>query len=342
MSTVIESGIGTLNYGKQSVKGTKATAATITQGYDRPRWVSGAFAAKKVLGNEEYVDGLRFASPTNYTDRVGGDVGEITIQVQPENGGLYAAQILGSDTVTGASDPYTHTITSAGSSGAWGTWWQKVGSSVGPEREMFWDSKIAKYTLDVGRDQKIMHNSLAIMALTAGEVFSTDAAKTEATTDPFLWTEVTGAVTFDSTVLTEAHGETLEVDTGMEAFYGDDIAPNQLIEKKGTITRTLATVVTDATLAKFRKAVYNTATPSAGDKPVKDVFYAAASTVYTKSVTRTFTVTTPKIAVRPDDMVVAPAPDGGALELALGGQCLKSGGTAALTIVALTADAAAY
>lgn len=342
MSTVIESGIGTLNYGKQGVKGTKATAATTTQGYNRPRWVSGALAAKKMLGSEEYVDGQRFASPTNFTDRVGGDVGEPVIQVQPENGGLFVAQILGSDTVTGASDPYTHTITSAGTSGAWGTWWQKVGSSVGPEREMFWDAKIAKLTLDVGRDQKIMHMALAIMALTAGEVFTTDAAKTEDTTDPFLWTEVTGAVTFDSTVLTEAHGETLEVDTGMEAFYGDDIHPNQLIEKKGAITRTISSIVTDATLAKFRKAVYNNTSPSAGDKPVKDVFYAAASTVYTRSATRTLTITTPKIAVRPDDMVVAPAPDGGALELALGGQCLKSGSTAALTIVALTADSSGY
>lgn len=342
MATAIESGIGTLNYGKQTAKGSIATAATTTVGYNRPKWVSGQFAVRKTLGSEEYVDGQRFGSPSPFTDRVGGEIGEVTIQAQPENGGLFVAQILGSDVVTGAGDPYTHTIASSGTAGAWGTWWQKVGSTVGPERELFWDSKIGRLALDVGRDQKVMHLSLGCMALTAGQVYTTDPAKTEDTTDPFLWTEVTGAVTFDGTVISESHGETLEIDTGMEAYYGDDIAPNQLIEKKGTITRTLQTIVTDVTLAKYRKAVYNNTAPSAGDRPVKDVFTAAATTVYTKSATRTFTVSTPKIAVRPDDMVVAPSPDGGALELSFGGQCLKSGSSAALTITALTGDATAY
>jgi hypothetical protein len=264
------------------------------------------------------------------------------MQVQPENAGLFAAQILGSDTVTGAGDPYTHTITSAGTSGAWGTWWQKVGSTIGPEREIFWDSKIAKLTMDVGRDQKVMHYGLDIMSLVSGEVFTTDAAKTEDTTDPYLWTEVTGAVTFDGTVLTESHAEQLVIDTGMEAFYGDDIAPNQLVEKKGTISRVLSAIVTDTTLAKFRLALYNTATPTAGTTPVKNVYKAAATTVYTRSATRTLTVTTPNIAVDPAAMVVSADPAGGAQEITFGGQCLKSGATAALTMVALTADATGY
>ena len=342
MSVAIEAGIGTLNYGKQAAKGTKGVAATTTGSFTRPKWVGGQFAVHKITASEEYVDGQRFGSPSPFTDRVGGAVGSPIVQLQPENAGLFCAQILGSDTVTGAGDPYTHTITSAGTAGAWGSWWQKVGSSVGPERELYWDSKISKMVIDVGRDQKVMHGTLDIMALVSGEVFTTDAAKTEDTTDPFYWTEVTGAVTFDGTVLTESHGETLEIDTGMEAFYGDDIAPNQLIEKKGTITRTLQAIVTDTTLAKYQKAVYGAAAPVAGTLPVKTVFSAAATTVYTKSATRTLTITTPNIAVRPDDMVVAPAPDGGAQEIAFGGQCLKSGATAALTIVALTAASAGY
>lgn len=342
MSTAIESGLGAINYGKQSAKGTKATAATTTIGYNRPKWVSGTLAPKKIVASEEYLDGNRFASPTPFTDRVGGDVGELTIQVQPENGGLFLAQILGSDVVTGATDPYTHTIASSGTSGAWGTWWQKVGSSVGPVRELYWDSKISRYALDVGRDQKVMHGTLGIMSLVSGEIFTTDPGKTEDTSDPFYWTEVTGAVTFDGTVVSESHGETLEIDTGMEAHYGDDVAPNQLIEKKGTITRTLQTIVTDATLLKYRKAVYNTTAPTAGTVPVKDVFSASLATVYTKSATRTLTLTTPNMIVRPDDMSVAPSPDGGALEMTFGGECRKSGATAALTAVALTADSTAY
>lgn len=342
MSVALDAGIGVLNYGKQTAKGVKATAATTTVGYNRPKWVSGPLSAKQTLGQEEYLDGQRFASPSVYIDKVGGDVGAPVIQAQPENGGLFCAQILGSDIVTGAADPFTHTISSSGTAGAWGTWWQRVGSTVGPERQMFWDAKIAKLSLECGRDQKYMHLTMGIMALVAGEVFGVDPAKTEDTSDPFSWNEVTGAITFDGSVFGEVNGEVLEVDTGMEAYWGDDVQPNQLVEKKGSITRTLSTIVTDTTLAKYRLAVFGTTTPVAGNKPVKAVFKASASTVYTKSATRTLTVTTPNMAVKPDDMAIVPDPQGGAQALAFGGPCLKSGGAAALTIVALTADATSY
>lgn len=342
MGTAIESGIGTLNYGKQSAKGTIATAATTTVGYNRPKWAGGGLGAKKTNGSEEYVDGQRFGSPAVFTDKVGADVGTLTIQAQPENAGLFAAQVLGSDTVTGASDPYTHTITSSGTSGAWGTWWQKTGSAIGPEREVYYDSKIAKWTLDCSSAQKPMHYDLDVVALVAAQVYTSDAAKTEDATDPFYWTEVTGAVTFDSQVLSECNGEMLTVDTKIQSYWGDDIAPNQLVEGKGEITRTIKTITTDTTLAEYQKAIYGTASPSAGTKPVKTVFKAACSTVYTKSATRTLTITTPNLAVDPANMQVSANPSGGTETLEFGGQCLKSGATAALTVVALTADATAY
>jgi len=342
MATAIESGIGALNYGRQTAKGTKATAATTTVGYNRPKWFDGTLAVKKTLGAEPYIDGQRFASPSMYTDRVGGMVGTPIIQAQPENVGLFYAAVLGVDTVTGGADPYTHTITSAGTSGHWGTWWQKVGSAVGPQREIYWDSKIAKLVDTCGRDQKNMHLALDVMALLAGEIFTVDPAKTEDTSDPYLWTEVTGTVTFDGTVVSEVSEESIEVDTGMEAFYGDDIKPAQLIEKKGSITRTLTSIITDATLAKYRLAIWNNATPSLGDTPVKNVFYAAVSTLYTRSATRTVTKTTPKVAVKPDDMSVGALREGGAIPITFGGDCLKSGGTPALSVVALSGDTTTY
>lgn len=342
MATVIESGIGALNYGRQSAKGTIATAATVTVGYDRPKWFDGVLSAKKTLGEEPYIDGQRFASPTVYTDRVGGAVGTLTLQVQPENAGLYPAQILGVDTVTGSADPWTHTITSAGTSGAWGTWWQSVGSAVGPEKGLYSDSKIAKLVLTVGREQKTMHYALDIASLNPGQVYSTAPAKAEVTSDPYLWTEVQGAVTFDGTVDSEASEEALEVDTGIEPYWGDDIRPSQLVERKGTIVRTIRSIVTDATLLKYRKAVYNNTAPAVGDRPIKDVFYAAARTVYTRSATRTMTIDTPRIAVRPEDMELGALREGGEIPISFGGACLKSGATAAVTVTVLSAESSSY
>lgn len=343
MATVIETGIGQVNYGKQAAKGTIAVAATTTVGYNRIKHTGGGFRTGKVLSSEEYSDGNRFGSPSVFTNYVGGAVGTVTLQAQPENIGLYYAQILGSDVVTGAGDPYTHTITPSNNGGAWGTWWQKLGSAVGPEREAYWDSKISKLTQNSPRDRNVVHLEIDIAALKAAQVFTTDPAKTEDSSDPYLLTEASGALTFDGTVISEVSDSIVEVDTGIEPYYGDALAPLQLVESKGTISWSLGSMVTDDTLAKYRKAIWNTATPSAGDVPVKDVFFAVVSQAFTRSATRTATISTPKLAVDPANFEeMAPLPEGGVKELQLGGRCLKNGSTPPLSVVVLSGDATAY
>jgi hypothetical protein len=343
MTEVIESGVGAINFGRQSARGSVATAATTTVGYNKPKVADGTgLKGAKTLDNEEYVDGNVWGSPTNFTKSVGGEVGTVVVQTQPENAGLYFAQMLAVDTVTGAGDPFTHTITSAGITAAYGTWWQKVGSAIGPEREVYWDSKINKLTWEIGQEQYVGHQTMDIMALKAAEVFATDPAKTEDTSDPFLWSEVTGAVTFDGTVDTDCDGEVLELDKGMEAHWGDSHEPAQLVSKKGTIIRTIKSIVTDGTLLKYRKALYNNTAPSTGTRPVKTVFEAAATTLYTRSATRTLSISTPRIAVNPQDMAIGPMAEGGKIPIEFTGMCLKSGGTPALTVVVLSGDATTY
>lgn len=111
---------------------------------------------------------------------------------------------------------------------------------------------------------------------------------------------------------------------------------------KGSIIRTVKTIVTDATLLKYKKALYNTTTPSTGDRPIKTVFEAACATVYTRSATRTCTITTPRIAVDPENLVIAPKAEGGKIPIEFTGRCLKSGATPALSVVVLSADATTY
>lgn len=343
MATTIETGIGAVNYGKQSAKGTKATAATTTVGYNRLKHVGGGLKAGKTLGNQEYSDGNRFSSATTWVDKVGGDVGSLTLQAQPENIGLFYAQILGSDTVTGASDPYTHTITVSNSGGAWGTFWQLLGSSVGPVKQMFWDAKIAKLTQNSPRDRNAVNLEMDVKCLKAGEIYSTNPAKTEDASDPYLLTEAAGALTFDGTVVKEIEDSIVEIDCGTEVFWGDDTTPLQLIEKKGIITRSIEAIVTDDTLAKYYKAVYGTATPTAGNTPVGTVFAPAVSQVFTRSATRTCTITTPKVNVNPEDFPeLAPMPEGGKMPIKFGGQCVKDGATPPITVVVLSADSTAY
>jgi hypothetical protein len=338
MATVIESGIGTLNFGKQASKGTPALAATTTTGWNRPKWFEGELGAKSTLGSEEYVDGQRFGSPANYVDTIGGMVGTITIQAQAENAGLYFSQMLGTDTVTGAGDPFTHTIVSSTTSGGWGTWWQKVGSAVGPVREMYSDTKLAKLVMNCGEKQNVMHYAMDLASLNPAETFTVDAAKTEDATDPYYYTETEGAITFDGSVFSEVNEEMLEIDAGLKPYYANAAIAVQLIEAKGTIVRTLKTIVTDETLKKYRKALYGEEAPAAGKKPVAKVFYAAVKTVYTKLATRKVTFETPKVAIKPEEMAIGAQREGGEIPISFGGDCLKEGATAALTVIALSAE----
>lgn len=342
MANVIESGIGSINYGRQTAKGTIAAAATTTAGFARAKLFDGVLSPKKVHGREEFLDGNRFASPSVFTDTVGGAIGDLTVQTQPENCILWPSQLLGIDTVTGAADPWTHTTTTAGTAGAWGTWWQAVGSAVGPEKGAYYDSKIAKWVRQVGSGQKVMHDQMSIMCLKPAQTYTTAPAKTEDTSDPYYWSESTGALTFDGTVLTDVDEEIIEVDTGMEPHQGNSITYGNLVDKKGSVTSSVKTLVTDDSLGKFRKAVYGTATPATGAEPVKDVFYAAISTVYTRSATRTLTHTRPRVEIDPSEMAIGGLREGGMIPISFGGACLKSGASPALSIVGLTGDSASY
>lgn len=343
MANTIETGIGSINYGKQSAKGTVATAATTGVGYNRLKHVSGGLKANKSLGKQAFTDGNRFDSSSAWVDKIGGDVGSIVLQAQPENIGLFYAQILGSDTVTGASDPYTHTITVSNSGAAWGTWWQKLGSAVGPNREVYWDAKIAKLTQTSPRDRNAVNLELEIKCLKAAEVFTTDPAKTEDASDPYLLTEATGGLTFDSTVVQEIEDSIVEIDCGTEVFWGDDDEPLQLIEKRGMITRSIEAIVTNDTLDKYKKALYGTTTPTAGTRPSGSVFAPAIEQVFTRSATRVATITTPKVNIDPESFEpMAPQGDGGKMPIKFGGQCVKSGGSAPITVVVLSGDSTAY
>lgn len=340
-ANAIESGVGIVNVGKQSALGTKALATGTGVGFNRLKLFDGSLKPGTTDGSEEYVDGNRFSSPSTYVDQTGGDVGSFTHQAQPENATMFWAHFMGADSVTGSADPYTHTVTSAAAAGAWITWWQKVGVSI-VVRQAYSDSRTAKIMQVCGDKQKPMHQVLSVMSLNPAEVFETDPAKTETATDPFYWPETEGAVIFDGVTLSEVNEEILEADAATKPFYGNSISAAALIDGKGSIIRTLKAIVTNNTVPLFNKAIYGEEAPAAGTKPSKAVYHAAVKTKYTKSATRTLTITTPNVEVKPDEMSIAPQREGGETPIEFGGQCLKEGATAALTIIGLTPDATAY
>ncbi len=340
MATAIESQIGTLTHGRHAT-GVAPDLTIATALADRPRWLSGVLDPAKTIGSEDYVDGLPFGSPTQFTEQVGGEVGSVTIQVQPSNSGLYFAELAGVDVVTGAADPYTHTIAFNGAVQPFGWWAQQVGASS-PKRDLFYESKIGKGVFETSQGTKPMHAELSVVALRAGEIYATPAAKTEDTSDTWLHTESSGSFSLDGTVICEVGSDVLDIDRGLSAFFGDNVEACQIIPGKGQITRSVQSIATSDTLALRNRVLYGASAPAAGTRPVKAVYYAAITKTLTRSATRTLTISTPKVALNPADMKVGPSPGGGPIEMTFGGTCLKNGAAAPCTVTVLDGSAVAY
>lgn len=340
-ATAIESGVGDVWQCKQSTLGTIQAANDTGQKHLR---VVGdkALKAAKEHGSEEWVDGLAWGSPGIYVNTAGGEVGDLEFQAQPETAGWAFAQAIGSDVVTGASDPYTHTIATGSTSAALQTIRQQVGSAVGPWKNSFYDSRINKLTWNAGADQILAHITESILAMKSAEWFTTSPTAADSGTDPFNWHEAAGALTIDATVFNEVDGETIELDRKDSIHYGDSHLPVCFIAGKGEINRTFSALVTDNTLPVLKNALYSTTSPSNGTALSSTVQYVALESTYTRSASRSVKFTTPKVELKASDFEIGPRAEGGKIPVAFGGRCLKSGSTAALTVVAKTGDSAAY
>lgn len=339
MTAVIESGVGHVWQIKQAAAGTvEPTGST----YKHLRKVGDkAMKAAKTYGSEEWVDGQQFGSPGHYVDTIGGDVGGFMFQAQPETAGFAFAQIIGVDTVTGASDPYTHTISSGTANGPLQTVRAKAGSAV-LWRQAWYDAIVNKLTFNCGQDQKVAHIDQDFMALKAGAWATADPSAADSGTDPFNWAEVTGALTIDATAIPELDGETVEIDRKWDVHRGDSPAPICFVPGKGEINRTFSGLVTDTTIDIMQSILFGSTTPAANDPVTSVVADVALVSTYTRSADRTLSITTPKVIVNPADFEVFPRAEGGKIPVAFGGRCVKDGSTAALTIVAKTADSASY
>jgi hypothetical protein len=342
MGDVLETGIATVNHVMQTAKGAAPDFTAAVSPADRPKWDDGVLDPAKTLGEKDYIDGQAFSSPTVWTKEVGGDVGSYKIQAQPENTGVYFAEILASDTVTGAGDPWTHTITSGNGAQRYGAWAQAIGQNVAPQKHIFSDAQLAKVVAESTHDDGVLMLDLAIMALKAGEIYTTAAAKGENGSDPYLHSEQSGQITLDGTVIGDVDSTILEVDRPKEAWFGDSHTPAQLIPKRGAISQTIKSIATSDTLLKRNKALYGVTNPGVGLVPVKDVFYMSVTRKYVRSATRSVEFQTPKMVVEAGDLKLSATKDGSAAELTFGGKCLKSGVTPALTVIVKSGDSTPY
>ena len=245
--------------------------------------------------------------------------------------------------MTGAPSDYTHTITTSAANGSNQTYYQKVGSAVGPWRNTFWDARVNKLTFTCGQDQKVAHIMENIFAMKAASWYTTDPVATDSGTDPFNWNEVTGSILVNSIAQPEVESETFELDRKINVHRGDSAAPICFVPGKGEINRSMSALVTDNNIPIIKQILYSTTSPTAGTAVSTTVSSIPMVSVYTRTAVRSLSITTPLVACDPNDFEIGPRAEGGKIPITFGGRCLAStpGGTLC-TIVAKTGDATSY
>lgn len=341
----IESGTGALWRSKQTAQGTIASSVATT--VRRLRKVGDdELKPRKTNARTTYVDGQRFSSPFIFADKAAGEVGVARYQAQLETVGYAFAQMFGTDTVTGSDPDYTHTIVSGTNQSPYQTFWQTVGTAVGPHSMAFWDAKPSDLEFKSSAEAKVAEVAETITAMKV-QVNPTLPTTADSGTDSFLWTENCGSpnkVTVAGVVLEEVTGEMVKITSPYDPKQGQCLEPIALVPGRAEIgtMRNFETFLTDNVLDQVELALFASSSPAANTRVASNVVKVALESEYVRSATRGLKITTPNTEMTPDDFGYGPRSEGGIIPVTLGGQCVAVGGTPAMTIVVKNGESASY
>lgn len=200
--------IADLSFAVQSAKGTPAAAAAyrvyLAQGGVGPRRAVGTLSGRHSTGFPE-----RAGWAARYVD------GEPEIFARPEPLGLLLYAALGAKSVSGASDPWTHTITPAASL-PWLTFWRMVGD--GTVIEQFVDCRIARLRL-ISANGHPIRVALRVLGRSARRR-TANVAATVTLSAPFLHTQGVGALQVNGAVVKAISEVDLTIDNDFVARPG--------------------------------------------------------------------------------------------------------------------------
>jgi hypothetical protein len=199
--------VADLSFGVQSAKGTAATAAYRV------------FLSGGGLSPRRRVDVLSGRHSTGFPERLGWAEryvdGDPEIFARPEPLGLILYAALGAKSVSGASDPWTHTITPAATV-PWITFWRMVGE--GAVIEQFVDCRIAKLRIRSANGHPI-RVEMQVLGRTARRR-TANVATAVTVTAPFLHTHGVGALQVNGVPVKAISEVDVLIDNGFVARPG--------------------------------------------------------------------------------------------------------------------------
>ena len=329
--------------GKQTAKGTPNT----TPG-KRLVQVGGDLAFNRADGSEPYSDLTKYGQRTDWVDSLLGQ-GDPAIEATPTELAYLLWLFHGAEAVTSITGPPTaqnHKFTPQNTKGFYFTAFRRVGSSV-VSRVRYDDCLITKFVLEGSTANKALRITPSILSLDPGAVFTSDPSAALPTDKSLLYTDAVGAFTIDGTVYKGQTSFNLTVDDAWTAVFGDDNVPFDVVQGTPVVSLAVKLYFDSAQLSRWNLQAYGSATPSAGDKPLKVIpAFGSYATTFTQKDSagavngRLATVTVPQVKW---DLPPAPAPNpaGGLTEVDLTGTMRPTvgGSPAPYTIDVQTANA---
>lgn len=312
----MESRVEGVWFAKQTAKGSAAaTPSALTQGVPTHK-VGGDVNVNRNDNSENYSDGTRYGSALDFVDTIVGE-GSNVAQGQPGVAAYLTYLMAGQESVSGGSDPFTHTITPASAS-FWFTCWKKVGATVGPLRQRFVDSKMTSLRVEGSSANKVVKLTPGFTSLTS-DIFTTDPTVVEENVNAFLYTEGIGRFNIDGTNYSGHSSFAIVLQDSVAPWYGDDVVPFDVTFGVAAVTIEGVTLLVDATgLQFYNNQIYGSTTPAFGAAPLKTIPALGTYTVdLQRGANRQLKFNFLHVHWAPD-MAIAGNPDGGPIELALG------------------------
>ena len=340
----IRSYAGNLQIAKQNQRGTPATT-----GFHEFRRVDGRISVEKQIESVNYIDGNAWsAQDFDYVQQISG-AGSLTIQATPEGAArLLAWSLAGTDTVTGASNPYTHTIDSPGTGLTYLTVIDAVGGTGLVDGRQYSDCVITEVeiTSAFGDVVTVKLDLLAITINDGGNSLPASATTTDG--EPLLHTQGSGNGYFklaglnSGATVPEVEQFVLTVNTGIELLYGDSVKAYIAHKKRGTVSWSCTAAVTDETIKVLNQHLYGSASPSLGATPSTSVFTGSFNPKLYQSASRELEISIPKNRVMVEAGSVDPNAAGDKATLSIAGMARKPDSGSLITVTAKTGDSAAY
>ena len=342
MANTLRTFDGNFYVGKQSGKG---SAASVFHSFRR---VDGRISINKELDSVNYVDGSAWAADDfDFVKKISG-AGSITLQATPANAGRLMAWALGgTDTVTGSSAPYTHTIV-AGSGLTYLTVRDGVGTIGGVTDARQWtDCVITQVELTSTSDAGVVTIKIDLLAITANDSGGS-AAPAPDTVDgePLLHTQAVGNIKLaglnSGAGVPEIEQFSLTLDTNIELLYGDNLTAYIAHRKRGQISWSCSAAVTDTTIQLLNQHLYGTSSPSFGASPSTTVLTGVFNPKFVQSANSELSINIPKSKIAIDTGSIDPNATGDKATVAIAGVARTPSSGALITVAAKTADSAAY